>query len=226
MLNRLNLPGMLSAAALLTSFSRADAMVLGAFENNFSCAPFCYAETMPYQQIYGSGNFSAPITISSITFYTSFPNILTNKNPFALSLSTTLAAVDGLGSTPSSNLGSDNLLVYSGALPALSGNTMTFILSSAFTYNPALGNLLLTITSSGPDYVFGAVAFNATSSSTDQMSRLYAGATTDTEALVTGFNEPAAPAPVPLPAALPLFASGAALVGVMVRRRQQARRSD
>jgi hypothetical protein len=222
--NKLNLLGALSATALLASLSCANATVVGTFNSN-NCNPFCFTESTPYQQVYGSGAFSAPITISSITLYGSFINNsgvwIINGNPFELSLSTTSAAVDGLSSNPASNLGSDNLVVFSGKLPTMSGTAMTFILSTAFTYDPTLGNLLLTVTSPGPNSVTGNLPFDADASTTDQMSRLYmnGGGRTDSLGLVTGFNE--APTPTPLPAALPMFAAGAALVGVMVRRRKQ-----
>ena len=45
----------------------------------------------------------------------------------------------------STNVGSDNTVVYSGALPALSNGMLTITFTTPFTYNPANGNLLLDV---------------------------------------------------------------------------------
>ena len=45
----------------------------------------------------------------------------------------------------STNVGSDNTVVYSGTLPALSNGMLTITFTTPFTYNTANGNLLLDV---------------------------------------------------------------------------------
>ena len=86
-----------------------------------------------------------------------------NSGTFQISLSSTSAKTNGhtiSGTTDgtisdfdtglntsnlSTNVGSDNTVVYSGVLPALSNGMLTITFTTPFTYNPANGNLLLDV---------------------------------------------------------------------------------
>jgi hypothetical protein len=113
----------------------------------FGCNFFDFDETFDYQQVYGSTNFSRPITITDLEFFNTVDFSGGDTEPqagsYVLSLSTTQAAVGGLSTNLSDNLGPDNTIVYSGGVPTLSGGVLRFVLSSPFTYDPSKGNLLL-----------------------------------------------------------------------------------
>ena len=51
--------------------------------------------------------------------------------------------------TLSNNVGADNTLVFSGPLPGLAGGVLHIVLSTPYTYDPANGNLLMDLFSSG-----------------------------------------------------------------------------
>ena len=78
-----------------------------------------------------------------------------NAGTFKISLSTTSAStspsntypfVTGLNaSNLSTNVGSDNTVVYIGTLPSLSNGTLTIPFTTPFTYNTANGDLLLDV---------------------------------------------------------------------------------
>ena len=121
--------------------------------------------TPEFQQVYSS--LALPpgsTTFTGIAFYCSGGQ--PNGGTFTISLSTTSAPtspndtypfVTGLNtSNLSANIGSDNTVVYSGALPALSGSPgiqavfgrmLTITFTTPFTYNTADGNLLLDVQS-------------------------------------------------------------------------------
>jgi hypothetical protein len=115
----------------------------------FGCNFFDESNT-DYQQVYGSTNFSGPITITALEFFHTVDFSGGGTEPqagsYVISLSTTQAAVNGLDATDlSNNLGPDNTTVYSGDVPTLSGSVLKFILTTPFTYDPSKGNLLLDV---------------------------------------------------------------------------------
>jgi PEP-CTERM motif len=115
----------------------------------FGCNFFDESNT-DYQQVYGSTNFSGPITITALEFFHTIDFSGGGTEPqagsYVISLSTTQAAVNGLDATDlSNNLGPDNTTVYSGDVPTLSGSVLKFILTTPFTYDPSKGNLLLDV---------------------------------------------------------------------------------
>jgi hypothetical protein len=118
-----------------------------------------------YQQVYGSSSFgSRPLQITGITFYGDnvppgptgplIGSIATGN--YVFSLSTTTKPVNGLSTVLSNNIGPDNQVFLNQVLSGTGqpGGIMgplseTFAFTgSPFNYNPAAGNLLLTITSS------------------------------------------------------------------------------
>jgi hypothetical protein len=106
-----------------------------------------------YQQVYDSGLFSGPVSITGITFFKL--NFLTGEVAaanYTMSLSTTAAVVNGLSATLADNLGADNQAFFTGALGGPLGATGELaLLGTAFPYDPTLGNLLLNVTMSRPD---------------------------------------------------------------------------
>ena len=139
--------------------SAAGTIVIGAPGNPFDgdCAPFgCAVE---YQQVYGAGLFPGAITITGLTFFNDnfVPGSIADAE-YTISLSSTTAAVDGLDATFANNLGSDNALFFSGGLGGPISPTNEFTISgTAFSYDPANGNLLLSIMSDGGGLDFSRV---------------------------------------------------------------------
>jgi hypothetical protein len=96
---------------------------------------------------------------------------------------------------------------------------MDFNLLSSFLYDPSQGNLLMTVVSfdfaQQPNPLFLDADVNA---GTIFSRRFSAGGGNSNLGLVTGFNDVVA---TPLPAALPLFATGLGLVGLLAARRKR-----
>lgn len=74
----------------------------------FGCNFFDFDETFDYQQVYGSTNFSTPITITDLEFFNTVDfsggGTEAQAGSYVLSLSTTQAAVNGLSTDLSGNL--------------------------------------------------------------------------------------------------------------------------
>jgi hypothetical protein len=195
-------------AATLTIGAPGDA-------NNGDCAPFgCAVE---YQQVYGAGQFSGlgPITITALTFFNNnfVPGDIAAAN-YTISLSTTTAAVNALSDVFANNLGSDNQVFFNGTLDGLIGATNQFTITGApFAYNPANGNLLLSITSTGTGQEFSVFLDFASGAAAGTFSRTYSFDTSGIAAflesdtgLVTRFDFTASSSVVPEPTLqLPTF---------------------
>jgi hypothetical protein len=150
-------------AAAVTSFwmlAPANAAIvtvgLPAIPNNGNCIPFSCPVLQgltAFQQVYTDTAFSGVFVISGIEFFnTQFLNGNTALagGTYTLSLSTTSRPVGGLDPTsPTNNLGPDNQIFFSGPLGSVSGGVKVFA-GTPFSYNPALGNLLLTVTFTSP----------------------------------------------------------------------------
>lgn len=138
----------LLAVAVLGVPTYANAFVIGT-DNWNNCIPFtCNSGGADFRQVYSASEFTGPISIVSLGF---FPDddipaaSLTAGATWTMYLSTTSSVVNA-----SSLLdGADIQQVYLGGSPSLADGKFTFMLSSAFSYDPSLGNLLLTVMRSG-----------------------------------------------------------------------------
>ncbi len=214
----------LTCLAFSGSPAFADSIMIGGPGNPFDgdCAPFGCA--LEYQQVYGAGMFPGAVTITELTFFNDnfVPGDIAAAN-YVLSLSTTTAALNNLSATFADNLGADNQVFFSGALGGPIGPANQFTISGApFLYNPALGNLLLTIAKDGGELDFSVFLDFSSAAPAGPFSRAYsfdgAGVATALEenaGLVTEFvYTPATPAPVAEPASFVLLLSGLGAVGL------------
>jgi PEP-CTERM motif len=160
---------LIGVGLLLLSFSAlpavADVIVgLPPDPGQGNCYPLSCAYSNEYQQVYTSGQFSGPITITGLEFFNTQFNsgaTTTGTGTWTFSLSTTGADWNTLSATFGSNIGADNTEVFSGDLfqPWSFGDTLVINLTTPFTYNPADGNLLLDVVASSSD-PNGAIYFD------------------------------------------------------------------
>jgi hypothetical protein len=221
------LPALLLCFFFLTAASAAAGVIVGqpADPNDGNCLPFgCAGLFGPgYQQVYNSGQFTGPITISNLEFYnTQFNSGATTMNGgmWAISLSTTSADWNTLSGNFADNIGADNALVFTGSLYQTwaFGDTLQINLSTPFLYDPSLGNLLMDVMVSGGSAEGGNIYFDMNSGNT------YIGRVVDYElevdpgfGLVTGFY--AGVSQIPEPGGLALLGSGLLLFGALLRRK-------
>jgi hypothetical protein len=217
----------------------ANASAPGNSDNRF---PFFTTGGMNYQQVFDASQFSSfggPQMINEIDFRNGiFVNeaFTTTIADIQISLSTTSKAVDGLSSTFADNVGSDSTTVYSGALTLSStnaagpGGTHVFDIAihfqNDFLYNPASGNLLLSVTNiSGADSsIVGKDFWDAVNTNGDSVSRVWGpegdpsatSGTADTLGLIAQFQF--GPSAVPEPSSFTLLALGG--VGLLLARRR------
>jgi hypothetical protein len=138
---------------------------------------------------------------------------------FDIYLSATIAQVGALPTDVPAGFPNSLSKVFSGSLPTVSAGRLDFNLLSSFLYDPSQGNLLMTVVSfdfaQQPNPLFLDADVNA---GTIFSRRFSAGGGNSNIGLVTGFNDVVA---TPLPAALPLFATGLGLVGLLAGRRKR-----
>jgi hypothetical protein len=214
---------------LLTAASAAAGVIVGqpADPSEGNCLPFgCAGVFGPEsQQVYNSGQFSGPITISNLEFYnTQYDAGATamNGGTWTISLSTTNADWNTLSSNFANNIGADNTLVFTGSLYQTwaFGDTLQINLSTPFTYDPSMGNLLLDVMVSGGSTEGANIYFDTNGSDlrNTYLGRVVNYGEVDSGlGLVTGFD--AGVSQIPEPGSLALLGSGLLLFGGLLRRK-------
>ena len=149
----------LTALCLFSPAAHAQTLVIGSGGNG-NGFPFGSTYVGEYQQIYGAGSFSGPITITQIAFASSD---MSNGGAYnftgTLGLGTTAATPAAPGTSYAANKRPDFVSVFSGTQTATLLNTNTFDLVfnvTPFVYDPTQGSLLLDIvnTSSSGSFFF------------------------------------------------------------------------
>lgn len=195
----------------------------------FGCPWFLGPSQTPetgYQEVYAASAFgTAPISISSLTFYDSAnPSSSITSATYAFTLSSTTAAIGGLNSSESANIGADHVAFWSGTLGGLVSGSITITGTTPFYFNPTAGeNLLLTIDISGqtvPPFPAPASGFfdrDAIGSTLTSRAEYYGGpGGNNASGLETGFG--ATVVPEPLLSGL----VGATLAGLLAIKRRIA----
>jgi hypothetical protein len=216
------LPALLLCFFLLTAASAAAGVIVGlpADPGSGNCFPFGCAYSGEYQQVYNSGQFSGPITISNLEFYNAqYDSGATwmNSGTWTISLSTTSADWNTLSGNYASNIGADNTLVFTGNL------YQTWAYGDTLQIN--LGNLLMDVMVSGSSDAGGAIYFDTNGynegafNGNTYLGRVYGdGAVNAGYGLVTGFDAGSI-SQVPEPGSLALLGSGLLLFGGLLRRK-------
>jgi len=212
---------------------RADTVTVGT-TSGANCYPFLCndsgtssGQSILYQQVYGAGNFGAPFQIDSLTFF--FANLYPGSGVvldgnYSISFSYTSAAVDGLSTDLGSNIGAGSALFFNGSLGGTPGAPSFTINGTPFIYDPANGNLLMTIIVTNQQALVNPSdrGYNLGDSNGDQTSRAYVlgpgstGGVTDSMGLVTQFTGPTAV--IPEPASLLLVSTGLLVLGGRARK--------
>jgi hypothetical protein len=217
----------LFAFAFFAGISCGSSVTVGlpATSNSGNCIPFgCPGlfGTTTYQEVYSGAAFPGSFVIEEIDLFNTedLNGGMPAGGTYKFSLSYTSESPGSLDLTnPANNIGPGSLLFFSGPLPSLSGGELQFP-GVPFSYNPALGNLLLTVTISGG--TDGSPTLYLDQSQTQaQTGRAYFGTITggnDAGGLVTQFDSV-----VPEPGSLVLVLTGLGVVGlrpfVRIRRR-------
>jgi hypothetical protein len=228
---------------------QAGTVVLGepAMTGTGNCDPFgcpAFFGLGTYQQVYSNTAFPGAITIDGLGFFQG--QILSNGGApaggtYTLGLSYTSDAPGDLNLTnPNDNIGSESETFFTGTLPALAADgtgSLLLFAGTPFAYNPADGNLLLTVSVSGGTnstpflYLDEAQCGPQTTcpiGSTVVSSNAYFGTVSgvpvsggnDTGGLVTQFNYPSPSGlPTPEPGSLLLVLAGIGLIGYQRHRR-------
>ncbi len=208
---------------VLAAFARAD-IIVGTNNDFNNVYPFGDSYVGEYQQVYTSAAFPGLETITGLKFAsgTALGAGGSHTVTLTIGLSTTSATVASMSTNYATNKGADFTQVFSGTVMYTAAGNNTFDLSfptSAFAYNPGLGNLLLDVlvaSNSG-----SLVGFDSNIDSV--ISRVYNsggnGAATfaSGQGLVTDFV--VTPSRVPEPTSVLLLVSVVALLGTALRRR-------
>ena len=194
----------------------------------FGCPGFFGLGT--YQQVYASSAFSGEVNITGLTFYDEQVQNggVPASGTYTLAFSYSSNSVGDLSTvSPGANIASVSQVFYTGALPSLAQTTLDFA-GTPFDYNPAAGDLLLTVTvSSGTNgsptlYLDEAAALTETSNvyfGTYNGQPISGG--NDIGGLVTGFTV-AVNTSVPEPGSLLLVLGGVGMFAYGWRRRRRA----
>ena len=215
---------LLAALALSAAFvAPAHADVTVGTADTASTLPFsqyAYLGGYYFQQVYSAASFGSGLTIDSISFFKSadYAGSTPNAGDYRFYLGTTNAAIATFGTNTTVPFADPSYTeVYSGKLPALDGNALTIDLTTSFDYDPAAGNLLLTIFQN-LDYS-GDLYVEADTNNPATNIRFSAYPYAFNQGLVTQFGEAAA---VPEPATWAMMIGGMGLAGGAMRRRRTA----
>lgn len=198
--------GFISSTILSTTATQVQAVTFTVGQNDGgNCYPFsCFASDnngSTYQQIYDSAAFSSPSYINSISFFQNSGGIMDTAS-YNISFSTTSASVSGLDSTWANNIGADSAVFGSFTVSGTMPTTLTFA-GTPFYFDPAMGNLLMTVQVSNLTFSAGYSSFFQADYTGNVTQRLwaYGGSSVGSlgsGALVTQFNTSPAPVPEPL----------------------------
>ena len=225
--------GILAVVVGLTNpvVSRADFVQYGTPGNDGNAFPFGgnFNAGTRYQQVYNLDTFtpSGVVNINTVSFFHTFRLDGTyRRGTYDFYLSTTPQLVNGLDtSNLNNNPGPDARLVGSysldGTMPV---GVVPFALTTPFTYDPTLGNLLLDIRYDGPGGTIATGYFDAEHDSFGlNSSRAHDyGTGFEFRGLVTRFDFTPGPVnAVPAPPALALLLLGYPLAGFAAIRRRR-----
>ncbi len=197
------------------------------------------AASVRYQQVFAASQFSGAGTITEIAFRSDagigapFSTTLSNAR---IALSTTSRSPDGLSATFATNVGTDESVVFSGNLTLTSANPpgpggtrdfdILISLSTPFTYDPSLGNLLLDFQR---DAATLRVHFDGHDQAGDSISRVFGSRTSpiaefgvDSFGVVARFTVTA----VPEPASVVTMGTAIVLLALGWRRHQPRIRAN
>jgi hypothetical protein len=216
--------------ALAGATLQAGTLIIGTPATAGNCDPFgCpgFFGLGTYQQVYTSAAFPGTIAIDDLTFYQS--QVLhnggqTSDATFTLSLSYTSAGPGDLDLSdgPNANIesGTEDTF-FSGTLPALTpyiNENLLVFSGTPFTYNPADGNLLLTVTVTDATDTLPYLYLDQ-SGTIEPTSNAYFGSVNggNNPGLVTGVDYTASTSPTPEPASVLLVLAGIGLLGYRSR---------
>jgi hypothetical protein len=199
----------------------------------FGCPAFFGLET--YQQVYSATSLPM-MMIGSITFFDT--QVHNGGNPaggtYTISLSYSNAQTGNLDlNDPANNVGAGSEVFFTGTLPSLTtigvgAREMTLTGGLPFDYNPADGNLLMTVTvnsaADGIPFLYLDQAADMSQTSNAYFASpggVNINGGNDVGGLVTAFSGQL-PGGVPEPGSMLLFLSGAGVIGLAWRRKRKA----
>jgi hypothetical protein len=202
------------ASSTFLWMANASEITIGSPLSAGNCLPFSCQGSFEYQQVYSNSAFLAygSSDLTAVTFYVDPSGLQSGSHSlttptFSISLSTTSKSVGALDLSFANNIGANNTTVFSGTFSvtnATPGESIPLSFTTPFLYDPTLGNLLLTITSStgfttqnsGAGSLYLESEFPSTLSS--RLTSTVYGTAQDNSALVTTFSTTGQPAPGPI----------------------------